>query len=94
MKPSETLKELNSRYSSVPKSRVPAVLAIKLTHPNLHPNMLSKYKRILRFFGGSKKPGQSVRDFVQGHGGINRCLAEEKNWRARQQTHHRKRRKH
>ena len=94
MKRDEVRNELKTRYSKVPSSRDPAVLAIKLTHPNLHPNMCSKYAAVLRFCRGSKKPGQSVRSFVQEHGGnINRCLAEEKKSRSRQQTRLRKRRK-
>ena len=51
---------------------------MKLTHRNLHPNLHSKYAAVLRFFRRSKKPGQSVRSFVQSHGGINGCVSEEK----------------
>jgi hypothetical protein len=90
----EVRRELKTRYSKVPNNSDPAVLAMKLTHPNLHPNVLWKYTSILRFFRGSKKPGQSLRRFVQGHGGINRCVTEEKRSRARQQIRVRKRRKH
>jgi hypothetical protein len=82
--------ELKSRYSSVPKSTDRLVFATKLTHPNLHPNSLHKYKNILKFFRGTKKPGQSVGSFVHGYGGINRCLAEAKKWIARQKTHPKK----
>jgi hypothetical protein len=89
----EVLKELKTRYSKVPNNRDPAVLAIKLTHPNLHPNVRSKYADVLRIFRGSKKPGQSVRSFVQEHGNINRVI-EEKRSRSRQHTRLRKRRKH
>jgi hypothetical protein len=86
--------ELKSRYSSIPKSRDRLVFAMKLTHPNLHPGLLYKYKRILLFFRGTKKPGQSVGSFVHGYGGINRCVEEAKKWIARQKTHLRKRGKH
>jgi hypothetical protein len=94
VKPVELRKELKTRYSKVPNSKDPAVLAIKLTHPNLHPNVSSKYAFVLRFFRRSKKLGQSVRSFVQEHGNINRCVREEKKSRPRQQATLRKRTKH
>jgi hypothetical protein len=94
MKRDEVRNELKTRYSKVPNSKDPAVLAIKLTHPNLHPNVSSKYAFVLRFFRRSKKPSQSVRSFVQEHGNINRCVREEKKSRPRQQATLRKRTKH
>jgi hypothetical protein len=84
-KPPEVRKALNVPYdSSLPWHRNSAMLAIKLTYPSLAPKACSKYAAALTFVRRKKKPGQSVRSFVQSHGGINRCVEEEKNSRPRQ----------
>jgi hypothetical protein len=84
-KPAEVRKVLNAPYDpNLPWHRNSAMLAIKLTYPTLAPKACSKYAAVLTFVRRRKKPGQSVRSFVQSHGGINRCVEKEKQSRPRQ----------
>jgi hypothetical protein len=78
-KPKEARKALKARYGvNLPASKHAAMLAIKLTYPNLAPKACSKYAAALRFVRRKKKPGQSVTRFMRAHGGINGCVAKEK----------------
>jgi hypothetical protein len=86
MKPVDLRKELKTQYSNVPNSRDPAVLAMKLTHLNLHRQMSSKYAIVLRSFRADKKLGQSVKSFVKEHGDINKCVTAERRSRSKRQT--------
>jgi hypothetical protein len=78
-KPDKARKRLNTRYGvNLRASKDGAKLAIKLTHPTLDPRACSKYVTALRFVHRKKRPGQSVRDFMQAHGDIKGCVEEEK----------------
>jgi hypothetical protein len=90
-KTDEVRKMLNTRYgANLRASKDGAKLAIKLTHPTLNPQTCSKYVTALRFVRRKKKPGQSVRAFMQAHGKINRAVEEEKKSRPRKQPSGRK----
>jgi hypothetical protein len=83
--PAEVRKALNAPYDrNVPWHRNSPMLAIKLAYPSLAPKACSKYAAALTFVRRRKKPGQTVRSFVQSHGGINRCVEKEKQSRPRQ----------
>jgi hypothetical protein len=72
---------LQARYVKLPTNRNPAMIAMKLT--GLDDKTCSKYANLLRFVRNNKKPTDSVRSCVQAHGGINRCLREERKQRVR-----------
>jgi hypothetical protein len=78
-KPAEVRKALKLGYK--PRRlwhRNSAMLAIKLTYPHLPAKACSKYAAALTFVRRKKRPGQSLRSFVQCHGGINGCVEGEK----------------
>jgi hypothetical protein len=78
-KPEEVRRALKLPYrAKLHSHRNSAILAIKLTYPSLAPKACSKYAAALSFVRRKKKPGQSVRDFMQAHGGINGCVSKEK----------------
>jgi hypothetical protein len=78
-KPAEVRKALKLRYDGrLAWHRNSAMLAIKLTYPSLPAKACSKYAAVLTFVRRKKKPGQSLRSFVQDHGGINGCVEGEK----------------
>ncbi len=82
-KPAKVRRVLNAPYNpNLPWHRNSAMLAIKLSYPTLHPKKCSKYADLLTVVRRRKKPGQSVRSFVQSHGGINRCVEKEKQSRS------------
>ncbi len=92
-KPAEVRKALNVPYdSSLLWHRNSAMLAIKLTYPTLAPKACSKYAAVLTLVHRKKRPRQSVRSFVQSHGGITECVEEEKKSRPRQRRKTRLRR--
>ena len=59
---------------------------LKLT--SLNPRTQSKYAAVLRFIRKKKKPGQSIRRFVQANGGLNGCVKKEKRLRNAQKLGH------
>ena len=78
-KPDEVRKALEARYgTNLPAKANPAILAIKLTHPTLHPKTCSKYAAIILFVRRKKKPGESVRRFMKAHGATKGSVEEEK----------------
>jgi hypothetical protein len=78
-KPKDVRMALKARYgTNMPTNIDPGMFAIKLTYPSLDSRARSKYAAALKFVRRKKKPGQSVRSFMQAHGGINGCVTEEK----------------
>ena len=78
-KPHKVRKALEARYgTNLPAKVNPAILAIKLTHPTLHPKTCSKYAAIILFVRRKKKPGESVRRFMKAHGATKGSVEEEK----------------
>jgi hypothetical protein len=58
-------------------------LVIELTCPDLDPKKRAKYAAVLRFIAVEKSPREKVKEFVRKNGGINGCVAKEKQLRQR-----------
>jgi len=58
-------------------------LVIERTCPDLDPKKRAKYAAVLRFVAAAKPPHKKVKEFVRKNGGINGCIAKEKQIRQR-----------
>jgi hypothetical protein len=73
-KPKQVKNALKARYGTRPTTSVePAMVALRLVYPTLDPKKRSKYAAALRFVRRNKRSGESVKEFMQAHGGIKGC---------------------
>jgi hypothetical protein len=58
-------------------------LVIERSCPDLDAKKRAKYAAVLRFVAAAKPPHEKVKEFVRKNGGINGCIAKEKQLRQR-----------
>jgi hypothetical protein len=81
----KALKALEARYGDkLPTAKNSHHMLLKLTYPDLSAssrNTRFRYAKILRYVLRKKNSSETVKSFVRGNGGINRCIRKEKKLR-------------